>query len=360
MSLNDAARAVLSRPPRVPLDVDLFTSNELFGQPGIYPNGSAMLPATDPAPDADHARRLLHEVLHARQPTPPGERIEATDVASRFDEPALVTAVPDPGVRAALLMLSGTVADAVVRSFPHQTEATSLRYGAPEGRGRVVGPPAADATHGPHERVVNDRYRGEHPALVAGSLAHDLLWNPAMTSHAAEAVLHLLVAMVHVQLVARDPSLARAGTELARRQNALAITLLNSRSPGSHRITPFAPDGPGTIPGGAPSMQTPDFWSVPFAPVGESDPSPLLVDVIGTLVMPDAQLPELLRVDESLGPWLSDNLDDRWLPVRAHLRATCALGLCTPADVASEAHVTVDEVCEHFGIGGDDESRPTP
>jgi hypothetical protein len=175
--------------------------------------------------------------------------------------------------------------------------------------------------------VVNDRYVGEHPALLAGSLAHDLLWRPELSGHAAETVLHALAAMVHLQLVAREPRLAHLGTELARRQSSLAITLFNSRRPGSSRIALVAPDGVGTIPGGAPSMQTADFWSVPFAAVDDTAAPPLFAAVVDALVAPDRPRPQPLRFDEPLGAWLSTNLRDDWLPPLDQLRAGIALGL---------------------------------
>src|SRR2546430_23711 len=71
-------------------------------------------------------------------------------------------------------------------------------------------------------------------------------------------------ALVHLRLAPLAPALARLGTKLTRRQNTLTFTQLNSRIPGSANISVRAPDGPGTIPGGALSMQTPDFWSIPF------------------------------------------------------------------------------------------------
>jgi hypothetical protein len=95
---------------------------------------------------------------------------------------------------------------------------------------------------------------------------HDLLWSGPGAGHAEETVLHALGAYVHTQLLARAPALATARTELARRQNSVTITLLNSREAGVSTITLVAPRGPGTVPGGAPAMQTPDFWSVPFGP----------------------------------------------------------------------------------------------
>ncbi len=148
---------------------------------------------------------------------------------------------------------------------------------------------------------MNERYRAEVPTLLAGSLAHDLLWSGPGAGQYEEVVLHALVALVHLQLLARTPALAHTGTELARRQNSLAITLVNSRHPGSADIAVRAPDGPGTIPGGAPAMQTPDFWSIPFVsgtPVAAGAPA-LLGEVLARAT--GATPPSPLRYDDAPG-----------------------------------------------------------
>jgi hypothetical protein len=180
-------------------------------------------------------------------------------------------------------------------------------------------------------RVVNDRYRAEVPTLLAGSLAHDLLWTGRGAGQYEEVVLHALVALVHAQLLARDPSLASTGTELARRQNSLAITLLNSRHPGSAELAVRAPDGPGTIPGGAPGMQTPDFWSIPFvAGRPEAGDAPALLGAILHEVT-GAPAPSPLRYDDALGAWWSEHGQRGALDLRAQLRAAVALGMLPDA-----------------------------
>lgn len=312
-----------------PGDIDLFSSNALFGQPGIYPDGSPMVPASGPDWTEDSARAALVAI--------PG--LVTAGALDRYDDPALTAVAPDPGVRAGLSCLAATVAVSLLDAFAAGTAAAAtITYGTPASPGRVVGPPAdGPPAEGPTDdatvpgtdrvRVVNDRYRFEHPALLAGSLAHDLLWEQSLaTVHAAEATLHALVAMVHVQLLVLAPELAST-TELARRQSSLAITLLNSRHPGDARISLIAPDGPGTIPGGAPGMQTPDFWSVPFAPVGSAPAPPHLVPVLARLVSPVVPRPDPLVLDEAFGTWLSDHLDERWLlPAdRAAVRRTLTL-----------------------------------
>jgi hypothetical protein len=177
--------------------------------------------------------------------------------------------------------------------------------------------------------VVNDRYQAEHPALLVLSLTHDLLWRGPGASQCEESTLHALGAMAYTQLLARCPELASAGTELARRQNSLAITLLNSRRPGSADIALIAPDGPGTIPGGAPSMQTRDFWSIPFVGDGprDGDAPALLAPVLRRVVDAGVSLPAPLRYDDELGALLSEHLGRAWLPLDDQWRAAAALGL---------------------------------
>jgi len=270
---------LLAAPPRVPADIGRFTSTPLFGEPGIYPDGPAMAPATG----HEHSDAAIEEVM---------------------------------------LDLVGTAGEEVFAAWcACRTTVTELRYGTPVSPGRVVGP---DADGG---RVVNDRYRCEDPRLLLPSIVHDLLWSGPGSGHAEETVLHALGAYVHAQLLARDPSLADLGTELARRQSSLTITLLNSRRPGAATITLLAPDGPGTIPGGAPRMQTPDFWSVPFAP-RDADGAPIGATtrrVLAALARcPDDAVPA--TYDDALGAWCSDALRSVLEP-GTQLAANRALGL---------------------------------
>ena len=324
----DAVARALAATPRIPSDFDLFSSNVLFGEPGIYPQGSPMVPAAGDAPTTAEALSALAELGIA-------------GAADRVADAALVARVPNAGVRAGLVALTVTVGEPLVAAFVRgDTPVESLGYGEPASPGRIVGPPAGAAGVS-RQRVVNVRYRAEHPALLAGSLAHDLLWNPEHAGQYEEATLHALCAMVHVQLLARAPALARTGTELARRQNSLAITLLNSRHPGRADIALVAPDGPGTIPGGAPSMQTPDFWSIPFVsgPPEASD-APALFGAVLALLAPGVAPPSPLRYDDVLGAWLSVHLGRDWLPFDAQLRASVALGMLegpAPAGVGPES-----------------------
>ena len=52
----------LAAPPRPPADPNLFSSNALFGEPGIYPQGTPMEPASGPATTFDGAVAALEEL----------------------------------------------------------------------------------------------------------------------------------------------------------------------------------------------------------------------------------------------------------------------------------------------------------
>jgi hypothetical protein len=311
-----AALALLARPPAPPRDPGLFSADCEAG-PGIYPQGPPMRPAAGPPWDAGRARAALAEVL-------PGAD-ERTRALAAFDDPALAARLREPGVRAGLAALTGTAGEPLVAEAA-AGRTPVLRYGALEQPSRVVGPdPGGD----PALRLVNARYHAEHPALLAGSLVHALLAGEPPRGHAQEALLHGLLAAVHLQLLARAPALARLGTELARRQSSLALSLLNSRPAGSPRIRLIAPDGTGTVPGGAPLMQTPDFWSIPFAPAEpRSAPAPeRLRAVLAQLLGPDAPLAGPLAYDDDLARRVDAHLGTAWLSPVELVRAARALGV---------------------------------
>jgi len=301
-----------------------------------------MVPAAGPALDADAARAALAAI--------------ACPGADGFDDPALARRAEDPGVRAGLVALVGTIAEPLLDAFiGGGTPVSRVGLGPPASPGRVIGPPADADVDEPGTRVVNERYRAEHPALLALSLTHDLLWRAAEPDQIEEVTLHALGAMVHLQLVARAPEVAHLGTELARRQNSLALTLLNSRRPESAQISVVAPDGPGTIPGGDPAMQTPDVWSIPFVgapPPGEPPEAPALLGAcLARVADPDTPVPSPLRYEPSLGTWLSEHLGREWLPVAAQLRAAMALGAVDEHDLASASGLDVRDAIGAFGVG---------
>src|SRR3954454_10745677 len=262
---DDQAADRLRRAPEPPVDPGRFT-------PDLYPAGPPMEPATDPGTPADE-RSVGAELAVFLEQHLGGNRARVEVTIERFHDSRVVERLPDATVRAGFLTLTGTLGDLVIEPFlTGELPVIGISFGAPTEPTRVVGPAADPGDLGTRWRVVNERYRYEPFPLLAGSMLHDLLHHEPAVSDAEETVLHALLAAVHLQVISRSPGLAGT-TELARRQNSLALSLLCSRRPGEPEVRIVAPDGLGAIPGGAPSMQTPDFWSIPFAPE-HPDPRP--------------------------------------------------------------------------------------
>lgn len=350
--LEAAAAEVLAAPPRPPRDPGLFSSNTLIGEPGIYPDGPDMAPAEGDPVDEHTARAALATLL----PDHLGEPDAVAAALALFDGPTLHRLAPEPLPRAALVVLCGTVGAgplAAVAGGRAEVAFTSVGVAPMPGSGRVVGPDPDGATGA---RAVNARYAAEHAALVAPSLAHDLLWSGDGGDRYEEATLHALLAMVHLQVISRSPWIAHLGTELARRQNSLAVTLANSRHPGSAAIAVRADDGPGTIPGGAPGMQTCDFWSIPFAPGGASGrpAPPPLAGALAEVAADPRSVPAPLRYDDVLAGWMALDLGRGWLTTTEQLRAFVALGLVEVDDVAAAVGTARDDAVRAFGLAAAD------
>ncbi len=291
-----------------------------------------MRPAPGPPPGDAQVRALLGAFLAAHH----GADSKGLERAwSHFE--SLSDRIPDAGVRAGLAALVGTAGEPALEHFVAGTgPVSSVRYGSPITPGRVVGP--AGNGDDPAARVVNERYRSEHFALLAPSLVHGLCWTGPGAGHAEEAALHAVLALVHMQLLARTPAIALLGTELARRQNSLAITLCNSRHPGEARISVCAPDGPGTIPGGNPAMQTSDFWSVPFAsPSADGEPIGEPARAVLSGLADSGGVQQHGFYDDVLGEWLSLHLGRGALPLAVQARAATALGLVDSVASAKDA-----------------------
>lgn len=287
---------------------------ELF-TPDLYPAGPPLEPAPPPGPGPEAIATDLARV--------------GSDATGWYGDPALIARVPDDRLRAGVAALAPTIGAPLLGWLAAgDCPVRTITWGDPGGT-RIAGL-AGDDHDDPGHRVVNDRYRDEHPFLLTGSILHQLCWNPAATSHVAEALLHGLLAVAHAQLVGRLPALVGT-TELARRQQSLVLSLLCSRptaGPGAERVRIIAPDGPGTLPGGDAAMQTPDLWSIPFAPGDEPVPAP---ETLGLVLAPWLGTPDAEVDLSSFSRGLVEQVDvqalDRLLPAATADRVLARLGV---------------------------------
>lgn len=300
--------AVTISPPTRP---ELFT-------PDLYPVGPPLVPAGTPAP---RTAQLIADLAAIS-----GDRPDEGAMHWHVDE-RLIARVPEELLRAGVAALAATIgAPLLPWLVDDDCPVTSIAWGDPGGS-RIAGlaQPADRETH----RVVNERYRHEHPFLATGSLLHQLCWNPGADGNPQEVLLHALLAVAHAQLLALVPSLVGT-TELARRQQSLVLSLLCSRPAGSAKVRIIAPDGEGTIPGGEPSMQTPDLWSIPFASGDPAVPAPpTLALVVGPWITGD-EAGALRTFDRHLVEVVDAQAMDRWLPAETVGAVLAALGVGAP------------------------------
>jgi hypothetical protein len=104
---TDAAlSAMLAARPRAPADPGLFSSNPVFGEPGISPQGSPMTPATGRAPtEADAVGALSGFMIRVRTAPATLSRGSAAMVVGMV---ALAIIGPDGPLRSVLLTLAVT------------------------------------------------------------------------------------------------------------------------------------------------------------------------------------------------------------------------------------------------------------
>lgn len=336
-SATQLANFVLALPQRKPCDVTLFTSRfdaRTPPVPAFYPDGSVMKPAAGPVPTEASVRIQLIEHFD-------GSTLKPSALAL-FDRPDLKAKLPDPTLRAALASLRGTIAEPVIGNFLSRSYSVAPRFCncLPNKLG------IAAATDSGRVIFFNARYQYEHFAAFSGILAHEILHQfPTSATPAEEVLLNTMTALVAMQILNRQPELARIGTELTRYMNDWRLMLINSRAPGSSRSAVVAPNGKGTAPGSA--LSRPDLWqhAAYFHFLGRAaDPAatrpapPVLATVLRKVLAPGAALPSPLtfglKTSQALSP-----LNDTWMTPVDRLRISVLLGL-----------VSVEEILKYTGL----------
>jgi hypothetical protein len=321
---GDPAEARLRMPANPPRDSSRFT-------PDLYPSGMPLEPAAGPPATDEQIEASFVTFLRTHLGSNQA-RIDAT--IAKFRDPEVALVLPDAGVRAGLLSITGTLGDPFIDPFlAGELAVNRLTYGEPIEAGLVVGRAAGAPLS---ERVVNRRYQAEPFALLAGSLLHELLRHEPVVSDDEETMLYALAAAVHLQMISRTPALAGT-SELARRQNSIALALLCSRSAGSSTVRLIAPDGPGLVPQGpldrsasdvlASDASPPDFWSLSFVPglAGVVAPTAAFGLLLESLLVSDPSDHRAVRVDQRLAERLDEQVFTRELRPDELVRAGIAL-----------------------------------
>jgi hypothetical protein len=237
---------------------------ELFGPP-YYPQARRLPPAagSDPQPERAVLLRRAEALVGARDPD------RTARVRELFDDPRAKAVVPDPALRAGLVSLLGTVAEPAVEWLLAGGRFALVEFG------ELDGPEIAKSVTAPDGRqrvVVASRFAHEEPGLLSVVLAHEALHSEGEAGDLEELVATAVQALVHMQQLLADPTLAEEETELAQSTNAWVLIRLNTRAEGSSTLRLVLPDGgPSVLPGG---LERPYFAAFfdPAAPPTPGNP----------------------------------------------------------------------------------------
>lgn len=263
----------LTEGPLEPSDPTLFA-------PPYCPASPVFPPAEAELGEGEAVARALALVEH-HDPA----RIE--EARAVFDDPALSLVVPDHALRAGLASLTGTLAEPVIAWVA--TSFARVEFGTP-GEGAAA---RSIEVEGEQVIIVGERFRFEDPGLLGVLLTHEALHSDAAISDFEELIAFAIQALVHMEQIVADPSLATQRTELAQQLNPWVLARLNTRVPGSSELRLLLPDfAPSIFPGGV----SRPYFAVLFDPNAESTPgNALLARLAGNVANAEVAPPDDLR-----------------------------------------------------------------
>lgn len=156
-------------------------------------------------------------------------------VLDRFDDPDVVTIVPDPPLRAALLMLSGfepyqAVIDSIIEGENETGQPFAQVAFADLGIANAVATilPPSPATGGRYLMQISAAFAGEPPIQLLPAIIHESLHGDGENSGPEELAANILDTVAYGELLTIDPAAAYDGTQLAAYNNLQLYALLNS------------------------------------------------------------------------------------------------------------------------------------
>jgi hypothetical protein len=282
--------------------------------PPYFPDAEAFPPAPAEERSPSDLLREVQALVGARDQRLPGE------AAAVFSDEEVERHIPDPELRAAAVALLGTIAqpaiDWLVRDGPFE----EIAFGDPPGAviARSVAQPG-----GGQRIVVDRRFRFERPAFLSVVLAHEALHADGRPSDLEELIATALQALVHLEQLAADPTLADERTALAQATNAWVVIRLNTHEPGSSDLRLVLDDAGSTVlPDG---LDRPHFASF-FDPTASPSPgNPYLGALVAAVAEPGVTPPGRPDFDFETVAFLDAN--QGVLPIAEIVKAARALGL---------------------------------
>jgi hypothetical protein len=331
------AREILrTRRPFEPTDRDLFHTFFRADWRDVAP---LAMPAGRPATEAA-TRTSLRSFLERRFPCDP-ERV--LDGIAVYNDPLARQKVPEPTLRAALASLVGTIGEPAIPWALQRAPVTSIHFGVYLLRGEGIPTHFAGTykfSDGTQRAIFDGRFRTLPFGAFAGLLFHEILHLAPDDDGAGlpeEVAAASLEALVYMQTLLVDPSLARLPDELTRwSNNHMALVRLNSAPVGSDRLALLVPDGTVNIdPLGAELLtQFHDYRAAYDAPAEggfrevETAGNALLADVLQSIAEPGVTPPEDPDFDRETLEFIDGN--QAALTSMELVRVACILRLDVP------------------------------
>ncbi len=317
LPVTDArAREILAtQRPFIPTNRDFFrnVANPEWTDvaPLDYPDG--------PALSEQETRTALRAFLQRRFPCAPGRVL---DGIAAYDDPIVQMKVPEPTLRAALAALTGTVGEPAIDYVIYRTPVTLIHFGVyllpGEGRpSHFAG--VAHYPDGTLQIVIDRQYRYMPFASLTALLLHESMHtglDEVVAGLPEEAVASAFEALVYMQTLLIDPSIAALPDELTRYgENHEAMVRLNSGPAGSDRLTLFVRGNDQNIDplASEPLTEFYDYYrrySVPDDAefdVRESPGNPLLRAMLTGLAEPGATPPVDANFDQATLAFVDQN-----------------------------------------------------
>jgi hypothetical protein len=336
------ANRVLALAPRQPVDIDLFTSSWSNGAQGLYPQASAMVPASGPLPSDAEVRSQLSGYLNRWFA---GDGVKVNAALAIFDNDDVEAVIPDAKLRAAFAAMKGTLFEPTQGYVLTLDRFAGIDWGSVPNRAVI-----ASSTGGDTDRIVifSDVYRAERFELLIATMGHELLHDDAGTApRPEEVVLNAFSGMTQLQVLARTPGLAHLGTELARQDNTQAMLFLNSRERGSPDSEIYAPTGTGVAPGSPHNAA--DFWTIYTGNASTSPGSATLRTILGNIFVPGTPLPATLEYSQSTAE-LFAKLNDGWLSDVQRAQISVLLRLVTVEQIAQATGLAQQQIVATLGL----------
>lgn len=238
-----ASKILAEERPFAPVNRDLYATNTNPAWADVAP----VQLIGGPAPTEQETRDALRAFLERRLPCAP-ERVQLA--MATYGNPIALEKLPDPNLRAALVALTGTVGEPAIEFLLYMTPVVRVEFsmyidagaGVPQRVGGTYGGP-----DGTQFIVIDRHYRFLPFAALSPLLMHEIMHTGVdadSAGQAEETVASAIEALVYMETLLTDPTLARLPDGLTRAvNNPTALARLNSGPPGSSRLTLFVPGG---------------------------------------------------------------------------------------------------------------------